>query len=482
MPGLVIALLLALSLSVVLFSVRSRPLPTDRPLNVDDRLPLPELAQSSTVFSLTALFGAYYGIAVTVGLPALIGLAVGTVLGLFLIRLWIEQTLSHLVPEQRTFEAFLFSILDVNKKNGTVYAVTISLTQCIYAACELLILRQLLQVALGLKAEQATMLACGLGLIGYFYMLFGGYLALFRTDLIQVGLVSLMAVAIFLLILFGHTSLHLTAKWSPQPSYWDLPIIGQNRLAHFVIAAIMSLGQLVASPDTWKRVFQVSRRTRGPVGRVLILVCVGALPYLALVPIALVLKVNPTGHVNQEAITSPLLGKNYVFAAIALALVACFLSAFNSALLASVHIQLMQRRVSIGKKLEEAAFYSRMVTTLLTIAVVFVGGLVVFNNESLFGFKNAWLFGNLLMGAYAAIAGVQFATRGDISRLREFSLVWIFAIIISAWLLYFYFSAGFSKEPNLHSVNTVPAGVVFFFATLVLTRQFRRSRAWPKSS
>ena len=53
MAGLVVAALLGLSLFIVHFSLRARPMPKDYPLNVDEGLPLPELAQSSTVFSLT---------------------------------------------------------------------------------------------------------------------------------------------------------------------------------------------------------------------------------------------------------------------------------------------------------------------------------------------------------------------------------------------------------------------------------------------
>src|SRR3954469_15018638 len=53
--------------------------------------PLPEVGQASTVFSLTALFGAYFGIYIFLGLPALAGVACGTVLGLFVIRNWIQK-------------------------------------------------------------------------------------------------------------------------------------------------------------------------------------------------------------------------------------------------------------------------------------------------------------------------------------------------------------------------------------------------------
>ena len=112
MPGLVVAVLLISSLLLVHLSLRARPMPKERPLDVDEGLPLPELCQSSTVFSLTALFGAYFGIALALGLPALIGLAFGTVLGLFLIQYWIDKK----QPER--FETFLFSSLGAEPISG----------------------------------------------------------------------------------------------------------------------------------------------------------------------------------------------------------------------------------------------------------------------------------------------------------------------------------------------------------------------------
>lgn len=76
------------------------------------------------------------------------------------------------------------------------------------------------------------------------------------------------------------------------------------------------------------------------------------------------------------------------------------------------------------------------------------------------------------MGAYAAIAGVQVGTRGDISRLPKNSLLLIFVLVISGWLLYFFNSPGFTREPKIESVNTVPVGVGFFFVTALLSRLF----------
>jgi len=477
MAGLVVAALLGLSLFIVHFSLRARPMPKDHPLNVDDGLPLPELAQSSTVFSLTGLFGAYLGIAIALGLPALTGLAFGTVLGLFIVRYWIDSTLKRADPSgKKRFETFLFRLLESKgKRNATAYAFMLAGAQCVYATCELLIFRELAKAALGLRPEQATLLAIGVGVMGYFYVLFGGYMAVFRTDVVQLGLVSVMAVVCSAVLLYHYSWAEWTTRLLPRPGFWEPPFLAPGPWlypVHFGIAAVMGLGQMLASPDTWKRVFQVSKKRRRPSTRGVILVCVGTLPYLVLLPIAIAISINTEGPIRKGVTQARAVADNSVFAVTALGLVASFLSAFTSALLASVHIQLMLRRKRVGDELEEAGFYWRMVAALVTIGILFVGALYAFNDPSPNRFNNPWLLGNMLMGVYAAIAGVQAGTRGDISRLPKNSLPVIFALVISGWLLYFFNSPGFSKEPTIYSVNTVPMGVGFFFVTALLSRFF----------
>ena len=476
MAGLVVAALLGLSLFIVHFSLRARPMPKDHPLNVDEGLPLPELAQSSTVFSLTGLFGAYLGIAIALGLPAFAGLAFGTVLGLFVVRYWIDSTLRNAPSEKKRFETFLSRLLESNgKRNATTYAFMLSGAQCVYATCELLIFRELARAALGLRPEQATLLAIGVGLMGYFYVLFGGYMAVFRTDVVQLGLVSVMAVVCSAVLLYHYPWAEWTTKLLPRPGFWEPPFLAPGPWlypVHFVIGGVMGLGQMLASPDTWKRVFQVSKTRRRPGIRVAILICVGTLPYLVLLPIAVAISLNTDGPIRKGVAQARAVADNRVFAVAAVGIVASFLSAFTSALLASVHVQLMLRRKRLGDKLEEAGFYWRMVAALVTVGVLFVGALYTFIDPSPNKFNNPWLLGNMLMGAYAAIAGVQAGTRGDISRLPRNSLLLIFGVVISGWLLYFFNSPGFTREPKIESVNTVPIGVGFFFVTALLSRLF----------
>lgn len=453
MPGLFIAVILIASLLLVHFSLRAQPMPEEHPLDVDEGLPLPEVGQASTVVSLTALFGAYFGIAVLLGLPALLGLAFGTALGLFLIRSWIDR---H-KPER--FEVFLSGILNGDERNITVYALAISIVQCAYATSELLVLREIAKVSFGVRSEQATMLVVGVGIIGYFYVLFGGYMAVFRTDILQFVLVGIMAVTFCVFLFSDNPSIAWSSKLLPRPGYWTLPIIGSGvplYCYHFIIATVMGGGFLAASPDTWKRVFLVSRNKRKPRLRFLTLVSVGVLPYLMLLPFAAVIGPIPDGPVNAGEMFSSLLRNDALFIAAVLGLVASFLSAFDSALLASVHIWLMLQRKKAPIKPEVSRFHWFIVTALVTI---------YFSFSTLTTFGNPYLLANLLLGAYSLIAGVQIGTSGTVSRLPGNSVLWIYVVGLVVWFLYFVNYQGIPTVPITYQINTVPAGVLLVVVT-----------------
>lgn len=474
MPGMVVAVILAVSLLLVHFTLRSQPMPPKHPLNVDDHLWLPWLAQTSAVFSLTALFGGYFGIAVALGLPALAGLACGTVLGLFIVRHWINSTLGD-SPDERTFEYFLSRILDGDKANRTAYVVFIAGALCAYAASELLILRELARVALGFKSEQATLLAIALAIVGYFYVLRGGYMALFRTDVVQLLQVSFMAIAASIFLIASHSQVGWTGRLWPRPGFWELPFLGSGGwlyIYHFIIGTITALWVLLGSPDTWKRVFQVNRTERKPIVRTLTFVGVGILPYLVLFPVAVTLSLNVDRSVRRSFTLPPALSDNRIFVAAALGLIASFLSSFNSAMLASVHLGIMWKRSTDREPIEseKLRFYVMMMFVLVFIFLLFGAGIRLFSDPQWIGFTNPWVWGNMLVGAGATITGVQIGTSGNISRLPKFTLQWILAVGWIGWFVYFLQSPGFTPKPTIECMQTVPSAVLVCVVTAVLSK------------
>lgn len=457
MPGLLVAILLISSLLLVHFSIRSQPMPQARPLDVDEGLPLPEAGQASTVFSLSALFGAYFGIASVLGMTALTGLAFGTVVGLFLVRRWISRR------QPQRFEEFLFSLFQGEERNAVVYAMMLSLVQCAYAGSELLILREVAKTALGLKSEQATLVAIGVAIIGYFYVLMGGYMAVFRTDVLQFMLVGIMALASSVVLLIHHEPIDWSTRLLPRAGYWAMPLTDSKvalYVYHFAIAAVMGFGLMSASPDTWKRVFQVNKRKSRPARRFVTFVVVGLAPYLVLLPFVLSIGPIPDGPLQQGLVVLPALSSNLVFIAAALGLVASFLSSFDSALLASVHVVLMIHRRKSRVDRELSRFHWLMVAALLAIFFLFL---------SLYHFGNVYLLANFLMGAYAFIGGLHIGTRGDISRLPDNSLLWLAVLGTAAWIIYFV-SEGLPDLPTTYQLNTVPGAVLLCVVIALLSQ------------
>lgn len=497
MPGSVLAIFLGFCVIFVYYWRRKKPLPA-RPLNVDNDLPLPWLAQTSTVFSLTGLFGAYLGITVALGLPALLGLAVGTVLGLFIVLYWIECTLRQIPKKNQRFERFLSRILRGNASNAFAYALVISGIQCAFATSELLIFREIAEVGLGLKSAHANLIAIGLAVLGYCYVLWGGYIALFRTDMVQLILVCLMAVGCSVLLITRHSEIAwTTARLWPRSGFWEVSLLGSGPalyLYHFLIATIMGLGLFLASPDTWKRVFQVNKdqAEKGrstTIFRTLTLLAVGILPYLVLLPIAIAIGtkseaiVSAMGtadsQVKRRFTLPPALYDIRLFVLVSLGLVASFLSSFNSALLGSVHISLIWTRRIAGRRAkttpripEEAQFYRIIMTVLGCICILFIAERML----AWIGFKNPWLLGNLIMGGYSLIAGIHIGTRGKPYRLPKYGVQAICVSSLVIWMVYFGLSPGFSASPTIRSVNTVPPAVflclVIAFVSWLMVRVF----------
>ena len=440
-------------------------MPETHPLDVDEGLPLPEAGQASTVFSLSALFGAYFGIASVLGLPALSGLAFGTVTGLFLVRYWVVQR------QPKRFEDFLFGLFQGDKKNAVVYAMLLSLVQCAYAGSELIILREIAKTALGLKAEQATLVAICVVIIGYFYVLLGGYMAVFRTDVVQFLLVGLMALVTCAFLVIHHSPVAWSARLLPRPGYWTLPWITSEKvryLYHFAVATVMGFGLMAASPDTWKRVFQVSKRKSGSGHRFLTFVGVGLAPYLVLLPFVLSVGPIPDGPLSQGLVVLPALASNLVFIAAALGLVASFLSSFDSALLASVHVGLMIQRKTAPVERELRRFYWLMVAALFTIFFIFL---------ALYQFGNVYLLANFLMGAYALIGGLHLATRGAVSQLPSNSLLWLAVLSSAGWSIYFVLAAS-PNVPTTYQLNTVPIAVLLFVIVAVICQSLLLWGKW----
>jgi hypothetical protein len=144
-----------------------------------------------------------------------------------------------------------------------------------------------------------------------------------------------------------------------------------------------------------------------------------------------------------------------------LALTASFLSAFNGALLAAVHVGLVVQRHLRPVRREQPRFHWLMVSALLVIFFLFA---------ALRSLDNPYLLANLLLGPYAIAAAVLAGTRGLLDPLPEGSLLWIAVASVVVWCVYFVSTTGLPSLPTTYQINTVPGGVFLFAGVLLACR------------
>src|SRR5258707_3423894 len=110
------------------------------------------------ILFLAAVFDAYFAIYYVLGLAALSGLAVGTVLGLLMIRYWINK------HNSKTFEDFLVSVISGAKSNTNIFVFFVAGVQFAYATSELVILREIARVLFGIRPDFANIFAIAVGI------------------------------------------------------------------------------------------------------------------------------------------------------------------------------------------------------------------------------------------------------------------------------------------------------------------------------
>lgn len=458
MIGIAIATSLIASLLLVHFSLRRQPMPHDRPLDVDTGLPLPELGQASTVFSLSALFGAYFGIHLLLGFPAVLGLATGTVLALFLLRIRVEQVAA------KSFDHFLTIAFDGKSSNLIPLAMAISATQCLYATSELLIFQGIADTSLGMRSDHASLLAISIGVVAYFYVLFGGYMAVFRTDVLQFLFVLGMGLVVLIFTDFQLFTGHNSVLVFPRPGYWPLPMNGPSALLytyHFTIGTLLGISFIIASPDAWKRVYLVSTGENKSSLRFAFFVTAGGGPFALLFAVDQVTSSIPDGPMNLAGVWTGMLTSSILFGATFVALIASFLSAFNGALLTSVHIGLVIRRHLKPLADERSRFHWLMSSTLLAIFFLYT---------AMRALENPYLLGNVIFGLYAPVAAILLGTRGLADALPRGSVHWILTTSVTGWMVYFISEMGVPKVPTTFQINTIAGGILIFTLAFLVTR------------
>ena len=450
-------LFLIATLLFVHLSTKAQPMQRARPLDVDE-VPFPAAGQASTVFSLTALFGAYYGIFLVLGVYAVIGLSIGSVLALIAIRR------SVLDADEKRYEQYLFNRL-TRLRDFLPFLAPLAATQLLFGVSELLILRRMLSVGFGVAESHATLMAICIAAIGYLYCLIGGYSAVFRTDIVQLVFILVMCTALLVHFVASGGQIDPAAAavrlHGVHPGHWyaeAIPIPTLQHLFDFLVGLPMGMTFLLASPDTWKRVFIVTKRDPRPRSLVM-LIAAGAFPFALITPMVLLAKPLAPGSINPMFILEAIAANDALMGAILLGLISSFLSAFNSAFISSLHLAVLQARKARKRKNE------------LVVVRFLAGGLFVALSLFflfLFPMPNPYALGNVLLGPYAVVGATVLALRGGNRVVNPRFLVGVWAITMTAWATYLIVNVGTWAIASTHEANTIPPGIALFVLTLVV--------------
>jgi hypothetical protein len=466
------AALIALFLIVTLLIARQwpaarQPLSRLAPLDRDFGMPFPEAGQGSSVFSLTALFGPYLALAVVIGPSAILGLGTGTVSGLLMVR--------HIVSRHtsQSFQGALLRRFDTTTRAGCYFLLLIAVTQLGFATSEVLILRQLAMVWLGMNFHTSSIFAVSLALIGYIYCLDGGYLSVFRTDVIQYVFIVLMCLVIAVTKApEGLAHLINSLRSSVIQDFWLPSTV--HPIVRFCLSAlvtfVMGAAFIIASPDTWKRVFVVVHyRARKSI---LLLICAGLLPFALITPVFLpsspiaVDRIAGLAFISDQLKSLDTLGMVIVL----LGLVAGFLSAFDSALLTAVHLSVLGRFYPSTKPSDTLDTFRQQIGLLFLLLNVLLVALPAM------GMHNPYFLANLLLGHYAVIAGLLCGTLGFRRALPAHQLVSVSICGIASWYMYMLTRPGLTTRPTAAHLTSIPFGVILFLLTGVAAYYCQRRR------
>jgi len=433
-------------------------------------MPLPWAGQASTVFSLTALFGAYLAIFEVLGLAAILGVVLGSVAGLFLIR--------HACIEanQPSFELLLLSRRFAHRKiHNTLLWWLLAAIQIGFATSELVIMREVAIRGFGMLPKHATVFVFAVALIGYFYCLVGGWAAVFRTDIVQLLLMVAMFVAIGGILLFHqyatgapihftNYSARLSGTGPLRLAFSDLQKLPLVRSAlNAFVGFGMGFGLLACSPDTWKRVYVSTFHAQQRRFLFQKLLFSGILPFLLLLPVAMIPS-RPTASSIPDPIATifSAQGGQIILGITLLGMISCFLSAFDSALITAAQIILVRPYRSTHAEGNSLSNYQ------FILGCIFLC-IFLFTMVAITGIPNPYFLALVLLGPYAVLAGLIIGTRGLTRPFEGGEFPWAATLAISLWIIYVVNIPNAITTPSYEQVFAAPIGVILFVLFLLST-------------
>lgn len=467
-----VAVALVGSILAVDYWIRREPLDQDEPLNVDLRLPLPWAGYASSVFSLTALYGSYLGIYILLGSSALVGLALGSILGL----VWLDRKISK--TSETSFDQFLKSRrFSIGRVSNSAHFLLLRIMLIGLAVSELLIFRELSAFAFSMDPRHATIFVMAIALVCYLYCLIGGYGALFRTDIVQYILVLLMA---FVLGPFALLQVHRHGwngpaiplaqdMWFPGPK----PLAVATPLLNFIVGALTGCCYVIANPDIWKRVFLSANVKKTETwARLTAFVVAGFTPFLLLLPCAALIPSASLDTIGPFDLFLGLREHRALLAVAALGIVASFMSSFDSCLIVAVHLGGTRNpRGAGGDGWDGLARYRiQMASTFVVVAAAALALSSTIPNPYIVAASLLGFFG--LLGGW--ILGTGLLTQP--TQATKFPLLSFAAVV--AWIVFILQQPEVVDRPVPEIISVFPYGMALF--ALIAIGTWSSSRRKPK--
>jgi Na+/proline symporter len=461
---------------LILLSISPRDqwrLTPDDPLNVDE-LRWPAAGYGSASVSLDCLFGAYSAILLLVGYTCFISIALGVVSALFALNWWISKYDRR--GEGTQFQTILYN-LQIFKSAALdrAFWMLVVFCQVGLAAAELVLLHNVFSIGLGFSGAHATAASLAISCVAYYYCLFGGYQAAFRTDALRYVFILLMGLVMLLLLWkdvpdlgsFNNLLERAIAKSPAKKLMAEHPKL--RTLFELLGGFALGVMPILAAPDAWKRVLIITKKRSSihvkptrhryldritSVLRMapLRLLLAAALPLGLIMPLLLRfsdrgIQDNWSFPVREIFALSPPLADGFII----LGMVAAFMSTFDGALLSATHVLLGQTAFPDWTGRSELARFRIMFG--FAYAVVF---LVQVAFISLL--PNPYALGAILVAPFAIVAGILAGTSFGARKAKD-GIIYILALTILTWIV---FTLRYLGAPSTAKDPYLAAPLVFF--------------------
>lgn len=427
-----------------------------RPLDVDKNLPFPEAGYGSSILSLTALFGPYLTMYLLFGLPSVIGLAAGTIIGLFLVQKEIDR------HESTSFQEFL--VRKLKGSDGSFLLILFSIVHLGLAASELIIIDSVFLSSMALSVKYSSLLTLSIAIVGYYYCIDGGYLSIYRTDVLQYIFILAMGLVLFFLSI-SEGSFHLKSTiLGLSPTTW----IGEGSCLagaialNFFVGAVMGVLFISCSIDTIKRVF-VLRKTRNKKSMLWLIVS-GMIPFVLIIPMANI-STSFTSYDTPPVVVllKSLSNNSWVFITVVIGVISSFLSSFDSSLISASHVILIFKSKSSYDSRYESKGWFYIVAGCCFMLVSFIWFVSFWTK-----IHNPYLIATLLIGPYVTLSGALVGTNMLTRRIKLFPLLIISIVVNIFWVIHVSRIPNIKNEVGLHQLSMIPHGVYLALAVSIV--------------